>query len=234
MARSGIEIEERDSSVHPGDDLYLHMNGRWLERSPIPEDKARFGAFTILAEEAEQAVRDILEEARTAPEGSEARKAGDLYASFMDEKRIEERGHAPVHDVIERVAAAYAEGKDALLAELGRLERGGSEGLWQLFIDNDPGDPEKYVIFMEQGGIGLPDESYYRDDSFEEIRGAYLAHIGRVFTLIGLDAAADRAARVMAVETELASHHWDNVRSRDAEATYNPTTMDELRSLMGG
>ena len=234
VARSGIEIEERDSSVHPGDDLYLHMNGRWLERSPIPEDKARFGAFTILAEEAERAVRDILEEARTAPEGSEARKAGDLYASFMDEKRIEERGHAPVHDVIERVAGAYAEGKDALLAELGRLERGGSEGLWQLFIDNDPGDPEKYVIFMEQGGIGLPDESYYRDDSFEEIRGAYVAHIGRVFTLIGLDAAADRAARVMAVETELASHHWDNVRSRDAEATYNPTTADELRSLMGG
>ena len=234
MARSGIEIEERDSSVHPGDDLYLHMNGRWLERSPIPDDKARFGAFTILAEEAEQAVRDILEEAHTAPAGSEAKKAGDLYASFMDEERIEERGHAPVHNVIERVAEAYAKGKDALLAELGRLERGGSEGLWQLFIDNDPGDPEKYVIFMEQGGIGLPDESYYREESFEEIREAYLAHLGRVFDLIGLDDAADRAARVMAVETELASHHWDNVRSRDAEATYNPTTLAELGSLMGG
>ena len=234
VARSGIEIEERDSSVHPGDDLYLHMNGRWLERSPIPDDKARFGAFTILAEEAEQAVRDILEEANTAPAGSEAKKAGDLYASFMDEERIEERGHAPVHNVIERVAEAYAKGKDALLAELGRLERGGSEGLWQLFIDNDPGDPEKYVIFMEQGGIGLPDESYYREESFEETRGAYLAHLGRVFDLIGLDDAADRAARVMAVETELASHHWDNVRSRDAEATYNPTTLAELGSLMGG
>ena len=234
VARSGIEIEERDSSVHPGDDLYLHMNGRWLERSPIPDDKARFGAFTILAEEAEQAVRDILEESHTAPAGSEAKKAGDLYASFMDEERIEERGHAPVHNVIERVAEAYAKGKDALLAELGRLERGGSEGLWQLFIDNDPGDPEKYVIFMEQGGIGLPDESYYREESFEEIREAYLAHLGRVFDLIGLDDAADRAARVMAVETELASHHWDNVRSRDAEATYNPTTLAELGSLMGG
>ena len=234
VARSGIEIEERDSSVHPGDDLYLHMNGRWLERSPIPDDKARFGAFTILAEEAEQAVRDILEEAHTAPAGSEAKKAGDLYVSFMDEERIEERGHAPVHNVIERVAEAYAKGKDALLAELGRLERGGSEGLWQLFIDNDPGDPEKYVIFMEQGGIGLPDESYYREESFEEIREAYLAHLGRVFDLIGLDDAADRAARVMAVETELASHHWDNVRSRDAEATYNPTTLAELGSLMGG
>ena len=234
MARSGIEIEERDSSVHPGDDLYLHMNGRWLERSPIPDDKARFGAFTILAEKAEQAVRDILEEAHTAPAGSEAKKAGDLYASFMDEERIEERGHAPVHNVIERVAEAYAKGKDALLAELGRLERGGSEGLWQLFIDNDPGDPEKYVIFMEQGGIGLPDESYYREESFEETRGAYLAHLGRVFDLIGVDDAADRAARVMAVETELASHHWDNVRSRDAEATYNPTTLAELGSLMGG
>ncbi len=230
MATSGIELDERDPSLHPGDDLYLHMNGRWLERSPIPDDKARFGAFTILAEEAEKAVREILEEAAHAPSGSEARKAGDLFASFMDEERIEQRGHTPLLAVLESIARAHAEGKEALVAELGRLERGGSEGLWQLFIDNDPGDPEKYVVFVEQGGIGLPDESYYREETFEDVRQAYRAHLTTVLAMTGLDQPEERAARVWGVETRLASHHWDNVRSRDAEATYNPMTLDELRS----
>ena len=88
MTFSGIELDERDPSIHPGDDLYLYMNKRWLDRSPIPADKARYGAFTVLAEEAEKAVRALIEESTGAPEGSEARKVGDLYASFMDEERI--------------------------------------------------------------------------------------------------------------------------------------------------
>ena len=234
VAASGIELDERDSSIHPGDDLYRHMNGLWLERSPIPDDKARFGAFTIIAEEAEKAVRTILEKAATAPEGSEARKAGDLFASFMDEGRIEKLGLAPLHEVFAQITEAYVQGREALVAQLGRLERGGSEGLWQLFIDNDPGNPEKYVMFIEQGGLGLPDESYYRDESFQEIRDAYVAHLERVFTLTGLEEPAERAQRVLALETQLASHHWDNVRSRDAEATYNPTSVAELREVMAG
>ena len=234
MVASGIELDERDSSIHPGDDLYLHMNGRWLERSPIPDDKARFGAFTIIAEEAEKSVRTILEEAATAPEGSEARKAGDLFASFMDEDRIEKLGLAPLHGVFAQITEAHARGREALVAQLGLLERGGSEGLWQLFIDNDPGDPEKYVMFIEQGGLGLPDESYYRDEPFQDIRDAYLAHLERVFGLTGLEEPGERAIRVLAVETQLASHHWDNVASRDAEATYNPTSAAELREAMAG
>ena len=234
MATSGIETDERDPSIHPGDDLYLHMNGRWIDRSPIPEDKARFGAFTIIAEEAEKAVREILEEAASAPVGTDARKAGDLFTSFMDEDRIEQRGLAPLQAVMEQIAEAHAEGREALLAQLGRLERGGSEGLWQLFIDNDPGDPEKYVMFLEQGGIGLPDESYYRDEAFQQIRDAYRSHLERVFALTGMTDAGERAARVLALETGVASHHWDNVRSRDAEATYNPTTLSHLRSTLAG
>jgi putative endopeptidase len=89
-------------------------------------------------------------------------------------------------------------------------------------------------MFIEQGGLGLPDESYYRDDSFQDIRDAYLAHLERVFGLTGLEEPGERAIRVLAVETQLASHHWDNVRSRDAEATYNPTSAAELREAMAG
>ena len=233
VAVSGIELDERDLSLHPGDDLYLHMNGKWLDRSPIPEDKARFGAFTIIAEEAEKAVRIIVEECMSAEPGTEARKVGDLYASFMDENKISARGLTALHEAFQRVDDAFSKGPEALVAQLGRWERAGVEGLWQLFVDNDPGDPEKYVIFIEQGGIGLPDESYYREDTFLPIREAYLAHIERVFEMCGLDNPGQRAARVMGWETQLASHHWDNVRCRDAEATYNPHSAEELVSTLG-
>ena len=233
VATSGIELDERDPAIHPGDDLYRHMNGLWLKRSVIPEDKSRYGAFTIIAEEAEQAVREILEEASRAPAGSEAWKAGQLYRSFMDEDRIEAVGLAPLIAELEALDVALAKGKGALARELGRLERSGTEGLWQLFIDNDPGDPERYVVFVEQAGIGLPDEAYYREDSFAAIRDAYLAHIERMFVLVGLDEPGLRAGNVMAVETALASHHWDNVKCRDAEATYNPMSGEDLATRMG-
>ena len=233
VSTSGIERDERDTGIHPGDDLYLHMNGRWLERSPIPEDKARFGAFTIIAEEAEKAVREILEEAALAEPGSEARKAGDLYSTFMNEARIEKTGKAPLVEALASIETAHTQGRNALVSHLGRLERSGVEGLWQLFVDNDPGDPEQYVIFLEQGGISLPDESYYREEAFADTRDAYVAHLERVFALAGVSEAAQRSARVMEFETAMASHHWDNVRSRDAEATYNPSSRAELTTVLG-
>ena len=161
MLKSGIETKERDDQRHPGDDLYLHMNGRWLDSSEIPADKARYGAFTVLAEEAEKAVKDIIESSHGAATGSGARKVGDLYTSFMDEERIESVGVAPLAALLEEIAEAADRGKEALAIVLGSLERRGVEGFWQLFVDNDPGNPDRYVIFLEQGGISLPDEAYY-------------------------------------------------------------------------
>ena len=233
MAKSGIELEERDPELHPGDDLYLHMNGRWIERSDIPADKARYGAFTVLAEEAEKAVLDIIERSGDVDASTEAGKVGDLYASFMDEKHIEDLGHAPLLPLLEEVSLASSD-KDAFAAMMGRLERQGVSGLWQLFVDNDPGDPQRYVVFLEQGGISLPDESYYREEQFQEIRDAFLAHLERVFALVGLDQPQERALRVLNVESTVAKHHWDSVRSRDAEDTYNLWSLDEVSSSLEG
>ena len=233
MAKSGIELEERDPELHPGDDLYLHMNGRWIERSDIPADKARYGAFTVLAEEAEKAVLDIIERSGDVDASTEAGKVGDLYASFMDEKHIEDLGHAPLLPLLEEVSLASSD-KDAFAAMMGRLERQGVSGLWQLFVDNDPGDPQRYVVFLEQGGISLPDESYYREEQFQEIRDAFLAHLERVFALVGLDQPQERALRVLNVESTVAKHHWDSVRSRDAEDTYNLWSLEEVSSTLGG
>ena len=120
MLTSGIELDERDPSLHPGDDLYRHMNGLWLERTEIPADKSRYGAFTVLSEEAEKAVRDIIEDATKAPAGSEARKVGDLFSSFMDEARIEDVGVAPVLAMLAEQAEAAEAGREALLDALGR------------------------------------------------------------------------------------------------------------------
>ncbi len=230
---SGIELDERDPSIHPGDDLYRHMNGRWLERSEIPADKSRYGAFTVLAEEAEKAVLAIIERAKNAPAGSEAKKVGDLYESFMDETRIEEVGLRPLQDMIARIEAAVPGGHQDLVGVLGEIERAGVEGLWRLFVDNDPGNPERYVVFVEQGGLSLPDESYYRKPEHAEILKALEVHVARMFTLAGLSDAHDRAKRVIELETRIAAAHWDNVKSRDAEATYNMWSGDQLGQALG-
>lgn len=223
---SGIATDELDPSIRPQDDLFRHVNGKWIDRTEIPSDKARYGSFYVLAEEAEKAVRDIIVEAQDADPGTEERKFGDLYASFMDEERAEELGATPLAPMLASIDEVTS--IDGALAELGRLERTGITGFAQLFVDNDPGNPERYLVFVEQGGLGLPDESYYREEKFAEIRTAYLSFLERMFTLAGLDNPAERARRVFALETDVATHHWDNVASRDSEKTYNLRSWAEV------
>ncbi|HMM83628.1 MAG TPA: M13-type metalloendopeptidase [Terrimesophilobacter sp.] len=223
---SGIHTDELDPTIRPQDDLFRHVNGKWIDRTEIPSDKARYGSFYVLAEEAEKAVRDIIVEAQDAAPGTEERKFGDLFASFMDEARAEELGSTPLQPMLE--AVEHVDSADAVLRQLGRLERTGITGFAQLFVDNDPGNPERYLVFLEQGGLGLPDESYYREEKFADVRAKYLPFLERMFALAGLDGAAERARRVFALETELAAHHWDNVASRDSEKTYNPKSWSEV------
>ena len=229
---SGIDLDELDPGVRPQDDLFRHVNGKWIARTEIPSDKARWGSFYLLAEEAEKAVQEIILEAQTAPEGTEERKFGDLYASFMDEERIERLGATPLAADLATVDGISS--VPVFLATLGRLERAGVAGVFQLYVDNDPGNPDRYLVFVEQSGLGLPDESYYRDEKFASVREAYLAYVERMFGLAGFVDAAERAARVFDLETALASHHWDNVRTRDSEKTYNLRTWGQLSALAAG
>jgi putative endopeptidase len=233
LGPSGLELSDCHPDIHPGDDLYRHMNERWATRNTIPADKARFGEFTVLAETAEKQVRDIIEHAETPDEGSDQYKVGVLFRSFMAEDAIEARGLQPLTERIAALQAASAS-MDSLLDWMGQAERLGLSGLMQLFIDNDPGQPDRYLVFMEQSGISLPDEAYYRDDQFEPIREAFVSHLEKTFAFIGHSEPAERAARVMAWETKVASHHWDQVRCRDAQATYNLRTWaDVLASVPG-
>ncbi|MFO7689848.1 MAG: M13-type metalloendopeptidase [Cryobacterium sp.] len=232
VSASGINKGELDAEVRPQDDLFRHVNGAWIARTEIPADKARWGSFTLLAEEAEKAVRDIILESQSAEPGTQERKVGDLFASFLDEDRIEALGATPLAGDLAQVDAVTSISE--LLSTLGRLERAGVSGAFQLYVDNDPGDPERYLVFVQQGGIGLPDESYYREDKFAGIRDSYLAFLEKMFTLSGVSDAAARAQRVFDLETEIAAHHWDKVESRDSEKSYNLRTWGQMSALAAG
>jgi putative endopeptidase len=230
--KSGIKTDELDPQIRPQDDLFRHVNERWLERTEIPADKARYGSFHILADEAEAAVRTIIEEAQQAQEGTGERAFGDLFTSFMDTERIERLGVEPIRNQL-----AYADGVDSvarLLEVIGSLERHGVGGFYQLFVDNDPGDPERYLVFAEQAGLSLPDESYYREETFAEVREAYVAHVQRMFELAGIEDAPRRAQNVFDLETRIAAEHWGNVKSRDSEKTYNLFSWKDAAELFAG
>ena len=229
---TGIQTDELDAKVQPKDDLYRHVNGQWIDATPIPDDKARYGSFTVLAEEAEKAVRTIVERSQQAPAGSEERKVGDLYTSFTDESKLEALGTAPIEPLLAEISALGT--KDDVLRMVGRFERLGLPSFIQLFVDNDPGDPESYVVFLEQSGLGLPDESYYREERFGDIREKYREFVAAMFPLAGFDDGAERTEHVIALETALAGKHWDNVATRDSQKTYNKLPWSEVDALAPG
>src|ERR1700743_2137529 len=123
-SHSGIVVDDLDSDIRPQDDLFRHVNGKWIARTEIPSDKARYGSFYLLAEEAEKAVRDIIEEAASAAPGTGERKGGDVYENFMDEKRIEQLGARPLRPLLDEVEAIAS--VDSFLATAGRFERRGT------------------------------------------------------------------------------------------------------------
>lgn len=234
---SGIEAEKLNPNTRPQDDLFRHVNGTWLDETEIPADKARWGTFYQLAEAAEKNVQQIILDAQDGVFGdtdaaAEATKVGQLYASFMNTERVAQLGTQPIAEQLR--AASEISSIPELLSTLGKLENDGVGGFIGMGVDNDPGNPERYIMFVVQSGITLPDESYFREERFEEIRQAYLGHIQRMFELGGLDNAEARARRVFELETQIASHHWDNVATRDAQKTYNLYEGDDAFALVKG
>ncbi len=230
--RSGIETAHVEARVRPQDDLYRHVNGKWLEQAAIPADRPSDGAFYKLRDQSEAALRAIIEESASRSGGEEARKVGDLFASFMDEARADRLGLEPIRDDLALVEAIAD--KPALIRALATLGRAGTDGPFGLAVQTDAKRSDRYIVYLEQGGIGLPDESYYRLDKFRPIRDAYLAHVRRMFELAGRPDPAGAAAEVVELETRLAKDHWDRVKSRDDTLTYNKKDRDALAALTPG
>ncbi|WP_168211932.1 M13 family metallopeptidase [Ruania zhangjianzhongii] len=228
-----------DPTVRAQDDLFRHVNGTWLATHEIPADRGRDGTLHQLHDQAEKDVRDLITEAAAVPAddpaGAEAAKIAAVYASFMDTEKVEALGTEPLDLELSLVRAAADHSE--LAAVLGALQRSGVGGVIAPFVDVDAADPTRYRVYLEQSGLGLPDEAYYTDEAHAGVREAYPPHLARMLTLAGVVTgaeAADAAERIMTLETRLAGHHWDNVRSRDAQATHNPMTAEALRAHAPG
>ena len=230
--KPGLEKAAFKESVRPQDDLFRHVNGKWLDETEIPEDKAIHGSFHMLADDSELAVKEILEEASKNPASGVSQQIGDLYACFMDEDHIESLGAKPLEPELARVDAVETIAE--LFRLIGELESEGVGGFWGSYVDNDPGNPERYLLHFYQGGLGLPDRDYYFDEKYEDIRKDYLPHLEKMLSLANVPDAAARAKSIYELETKIAQLHWNRVDSRDAEKTYNLHSLQDLKTLASG
>jgi putative endopeptidase len=232
--KPGIEESSFDHSIRAQDDLFRHVNGTWFKENQIPEDKSMYGSFHMLADDAEAAVKEILLEASAntgSAKSQAAQQIGDMYASFMDEERANQLGAAPIAAELELVKNLETiEDATKLMGEFSKM---GIGGIFGSYVDNDSGNPKRYIVHLYQGGIGLPDEAYYREEKHAEIRDAYLPHIAQMLNFAGWEMpAAEKAAHtIMEFETALAAVHWNNVDARDAEKTYNLVSFADLQKL---
>ncbi|MEX5712200.1 M13-type metalloendopeptidase [Parafrankia sp. FMc6] len=226
-AREGMDLD-----VRPQDDLFGHVNGRWLAETEIPSDRSSWGPFVQLADDAERQVRDIITDLATrdpATQGEDARKIGDLYNSFMDTEAIEALGLGPVRPLLD--GARGLSDVRGLAAFLGELERIGGAGLFGSYVDTDDRNSDRYLFHLRQGGLGLPDESYYHDDKFAETRQKYVDYLTRMLGLGGHPDPEGAAQRILDVETLLAKGHWERAETRDVQKTYNLMTGGQLAAL---
>jgi putative endopeptidase len=230
----GSGFAYRLPEVRPQDDLFRHVNGRWLDEVSIPADRASAGAMIDQRDAAERHLREIAEQAAAsgAPAGSDERKIGDLYTCFLDEKLAERLGGEPL-----RPSLALIEGitsVSSLCRVMGQLQRQGVPTAFRAFITTDDRRSDRYVVYLDQGGLGLPDESYYREDGHAGAREGYRAHMRTMLGLAGLPDPGGTADRVIALESRLASAHWDVVSTRDAVRCYTLMTRAELDELAPG
>jgi predicted metalloendopeptidase len=242
----GIDLAGMDRSVVPGDDFFAYANGAWIKSTEIPADRSTWGPSSELTELTARRTADLIAEAAKTkgPAGSDARKIGDYYASFMDEARIEARGLAPLKPALERVAAiSDAPGLARLLGSTLRADvdvlnntNFYTDNLFGLWVAQDLDDPSRYSPFLLQGGLGMPDRDYYVDPSprMAEIRRGYEAHIATVLKLAGVAESEGKAARILALERRIAEAHASRVDSADVQKGNNHWTRQDFASRAPG
>jgi putative endopeptidase len=230
--KPAIDFSTFDEGIRVQDDLFRHVNGLWLAKTEIPADKPLTGAFMELRDKAEAAVRDIITTLEGGEPGSDEARIADLYASFMDEEAVEKAGTEPILPLLASIDAV--ETVPDLVRLVGGFARQAVAGLLGLQAEPDPGDPNRYVMFAGQGGLGLPDEEYYRLDEYAEIRAQYVQHVAASLALAGIEDPEAQAQQVFDLETQIAATHWDKVRCRDLRQMYNLMSLDEFTASCPG
>ncbi len=233
---SGIDTQYYDDTVRAQDDFYRHQNGKWLDTFEIPADKARYGSFNKIADDADVQLRGIIEDAAKSTGGdADAQKIGDLYNSFMDEARIEELGLKPLDADFAKIAAL--KDKKEIPALIAYFNTIGVDVPYQPYVHQDAKDPTKYVVDLGQSGLGLPDRDYYLKADDAKLKDAltkYQAHIEKMATIAGDKDAAKIAKDIVGLETALAKVQWTKVENRDPVKTYNVKKIADLGKLAPG
>ncbi len=234
----GFDTAGMDRSTAPGDDFGRYASGAYIRNLAIPADRADSGMFALLRDRSQTQTRDIIEaqaRRKDARPGSEARKVGDFYATFMDEAAIETKGLAPLKPTLDAIQAIGDRAQ--LAAYFGRATRQGMRMPLGLRIAQDMKHPDIMSVSVGQGGLGLPDRDYYLDTKnpkFEAIRAQYVAHIATMLRLAGYGDAEARARGIFALEAKIAEVHWTRVQQRQRDKVYNPSPVQELESAYPG
>jgi endothelin-converting enzyme/putative endopeptidase len=231
---SGIDFANFDKSVRPQDDFYSYINGSWIKNTEIPSDRTSTGAFYDLREKSRDDVKAIIEEVAATPNltpGSDEQKVADLYRSFMDTDTLDKLGIKPIQGELDKIVAL--KDKDQLVEYFAHSQVIGGGTPLAFYIDIDAKDSSRYATHIWQYGLSLPEKDYYFNDAerFVNIRKAFVEHIEKMFTLAGLANPKASAEQVLALETAIASRHWDVVETRDSTKTYNLYQVADLAKL---
>jgi predicted metalloendopeptidase len=235
---SGIETQYADDSVRAQDDFYRHVNGKWLDTTQIPSDKATWGSFAQLDEDAQAALRGIIENAQknaARQPGSDEQKIGDLYASFMDENKLEDLDLKPLHDELAGIDAIRD--KKEIPALIGHLVQIGVTVPYVPAVHQDNKDATRYIVGLFQSGLGLPDRDYYLKADDAKLRDTlkkYRAHVAKIMAMAGDRNASRDAPLIVALETALAKVQWTKVENRNPLKVYNKVEVAALPSLAPG
>ena len=231
---SGIALENMDTNVRPGDDFFSYVNGKWIAETEIPADKASYGGFAILADEAQEDVKAIIERSATGDfaKGTDEQKVGDLYKSYLDMDTRNAKGVEPLEPELARIAAI--EDHDGLAVYFAAAGRRGYPVPVDIGQVADFKDPNYYMIYAWQNGLGLPDREYYfkEDEASVAIREKYVDHIETIFGLAGFEDGAAAASEIMDLETRIAAAHITKEAARDWPNNYNKVALDKLNEVM--
>jgi putative endopeptidase len=226
----GFDTSGMDRSVAPGDNFYQFANGTWAKNTPIPADKANYGAFNFLDDLSHTRTQELLEQAKSDPDS----KVGAAYATYLDTAAIEAKGLAPIQPWLNQIRGLKS--KAAYPALAAAAARNGVGTPFAAAVTQDRRNPDSYAMNLFQSGLGMPDRDYYlsADPKLVETKAAYEKHIAEMLTLAGEPNAATRARALVAFETAIAKVSWTRVQNRDAEKTYNKMSLAALSKSAPG
>jgi putative endopeptidase len=231
----GVELDAINEAIKPGNDFFKYAGGTWYDNFEIPSDKTRYGAFDKLAERSEKQIKTLIEEISQGSNlNAEQQMIADFYQAYMDSDTANKKGISPINSILEKIAGI--DNKTSLTAAFGSAWLDGSispisGGMWFNRLD-----PNQYQMSVGVSGLGLPDRSYYLEDSerFVDIRTAYVAHIEQMLNFANVAEAGAKAQQILDLETTIAAVQWPREKRRDRDLSLNPIERENLTDAYAG